>query len=444
MARRPNDRYTGSASGNGNARPRRKLIQPMSAQKVRITDLANPVLTDVQKQALALAEQFPLQLEADAVLNAACAATGLTNFGDNSFRPRLALWLECCAQDDGLSAVGRAAIFGQAVNYATQRLYLEDLIQRHPEIESVDIDRPLIIAGLPRSGTTYTLALMAGDPRLRSLPHWEGVRPVAEPYIVDGKDTRYELAEQDWAQSDSLLPFTKLIHEFAPDHITEDIELQGMDFGGYYIEWTAHVPRWRDFQFSTDRTPWLRYMHRAMQALTWQQGPNRWVTKCPQHMEQLTEVNAVLTGAFTVITHRDPVASIQSAITGTAYAARLLRKSVDREQFAEYWIDRYERLLRACVRDRDALDPARSYDLYFDELMADPMGELKAIYQAADLPFDDTTRAGLETAMTNNKRGKHGQLEYDLRGDFGLDPDAIRERFAFYFDRFPKVRVEVQ
>ena len=415
----------------------------MVAQKIRISDLADPDLSEALVQARALGDAYPVTLDPDAVLEAASAATGLSDFGDDSFRPRLKLWLECCDEDKGLSGIGRMAIFGQAVNYASQRLYVEDLIRRQPEIESIDIDRPLIIAGLPRSGTTYTLALLARDPGLRSLPHWEGLRPVAEPYIVDGKDTRHELAAQEWAQTDQLLPYLKMIHEFVPDHVTEDIELQGMDFGGYYIEWTAHVPRWRDFQFSTDRTSWLRYIRRAMQALTWQKGPNRWVTKCPQHMEQLKEVNAALPGAYTVITHRDPIASIQSGISGVAYAARLTRTSVDLDAIADYWIDRYERLLRACVRDRDALDPQHSYDLYFHELMADPMGELEAIYAAADLPFDDTTREAFHTAIAENARGKHGQLVYDLRADFGLDPGAIRERFGFYFERFPNVRVEV-
>jgi hypothetical protein len=252
------------------------------------------------------------------------------------------------------------------------------------------------------------------------------------------------LCAKEWEQTDALMPFVKSIHEFAPDHITEDVELQGLDFGGYYIEWTARVPKWRDFQFSTDRKVWLRYMRRAMQALSWQKGPNRWVIKCPQHMEQLLEVNEVLPGAFTVITHRDPVASIQSAITGQAYSARITRTSVDLKEIAEYWIDRYERLLRACVRDRDQLDPARSYDLYFQDLMADPMGQLETIYKGADLPFDEQTRTAFQNTIEANKRGRHGQLSYDLRGDFGLDPEQIRERFGFYFDRFPHVRVEVR
>jgi len=216
-----------------------------------------------------------------------------------------------------------------------------------------------------------------------------------------------------------------------------------MDFGGYYLEWIARVPEWRDYQLSHDPLPWLRYLERAIKAVVWQKGPNRWVGKCPQHMEQLLAVSTALDGSYLVINHRDPVASIQSAITSQAYASRLTHTTYDRKEIATYWIDRYESLLRGCVRDRDLIDQDRSYDLYFHKLMSDPFSELQAIYGKAGIPFDDQTRAAFQRAIDENKRGKHGQLAYDLRDDFGIDPNEIRERFSFYFDRFPEVQVEV-
>ena len=414
------------------------------AEKIRLTDLANPVLTDIQAGALAFCQANPVTLAADVVLAAAQQGTGLSDFGPDGFRERLAVWMRAGDNDTELSAAGRASLFSEAVRLASNRLQLEDTVRRHPEILDIEIERPLIIAGLPRSGTTYTLQLMSADPRLRSLPHWEAVRPVKAPFVKDGKDTRYDLCAAEWAQTDAVMPYIKLIHEFSPDHISEDIELQGLDFGGYYFEWIAHVPEWRDYQFANDMTPVYHYVRKAMQLLSWQKGPNRWVTKCPQHMEQLLTVKSAFPDSYIVINHRDPVASIQSAITGIAYGARLTRTRVDMDAIAEYWIDRYERLLRACVRDRDQLDPAQSYDLYFHELMADPFGQLEQVYQGAGVTFDQQTRDAFQQAIDHNKRGKHGQLVYNLREDFGIDPAAIRERFAFYYNRFPEVRIEVK
>jgi hypothetical protein len=220
------------------------------------------------------------------------------------------------------------------------------------------------------------------------------------------------------------------------------VELQCIDFGSYYLDWLSMSASWRDYYFAHDQTPVYLYMRRMFQLLSWQRGPSRWVTKCPQHMEQLLPLSAALPGATIVINHRDPVASIQSAITGVAYSARVTRNRVDLPSIASYWIDRYERLLRACVRDRDRLSAAASHDVYFHELMRSPLRTLEAIYAKAGLELTAAARDDFAGALSANVRGKHGQLVYDLRGDFGLDPAAIRKRFAFYYERFP-VEIEV-
>ena len=107
------------------------------------------------------------------------------------------------------------------------------------------------------------------------------------------------------------------------------------------------------------------------------------------------------------------------------------------QSVAAYWIDRIERLLRACVRDRDRLPAERSLDVLFHEFMADDVGMVERIYGIAGLPMTAPARRELDAYMAANPRGKHGQVVYDLPRDFGLDPAEVRERFAFYFERFP-------
>jgi hypothetical protein len=417
----------------------------MTQEKIDITDLRNPVLTPLQEQALAAAASHPVPLTEEAVLEAAKAQTGLSDFGPDDFRVRLGLWLKCTRDDPNLSAAGRAGIFMDAVRYAANRLRIEDLVKRHPEILDIEIDRPVVIAGLPRSGTTYLQNFLASDSRLRSLPFWEAIRPVPAPDEIaepGAEDPRHAKSVAEWAQYDELLPYIKNIHEFSPDHISEDIELQAIDFGSYYLEWLVIAPEWRDHYFATDQTSVYRYLKKVLQVLTWFKGPNRWLLKCPQHMEQLVPLAAVFPDATIVINHRDPVASIQSAITGLCYSARVRCNRVEPETVANYWIDRYQRLLKACVRDRDTLDPSRVVDVYFHELMADPWPVIEEIYTKAGLPLTPEIRAAMQSFVDHNPRGKHGQLVYDLRRDFGLTPDSIREKFAFYFNRF-KAQPEV-
>ena len=52
-------------------------------------------------------------------------------------------------EEAGLSDAGVAVAFEQLVGNLVNRLRLEALIARHPEIEDVAIERPIIICGLP-------------------------------------------------------------------------------------------------------------------------------------------------------------------------------------------------------------------------------------------------------------------------------------------------------
>ena len=113
------------------------------------------------------------------------------------------------------------------------------------------------------------------------------------------------------------------------------------------------------------------------------------------------------------------------------------RVAVEPESLAAYWVDRVDRLLRACVRDRDLLPADRTIDVMFDEFMADDVGMVEQIYGRNNRPMTAGARTQLDAFMAANPRGKYGRIVYDLAGDFGLDPDAVRAQFAYYFERFP-------
>lgn len=414
--------------------------------KIEIPDLLNPVLTAMQSGALKSTAAHPVAFTCSAVLEAAKAETGLSDFGPADFRERLDVWLQAIDEDPEASSVTRVSLFQMCVRYAATRLRLENFIAQHPETRAVSIDRPIIVAGLPRSGTTHLLNLLSADQRLRSLPWWEAIAPIPDPreaHVAGHPDPRWTRAAAGWNQQDAMLPHLKAMHEFSPDHVSEDVELQAIDFSSYLIEWLARTPRWRDYYLSHDQTSTYAYLKKALQALTLLKGPNRWVTKCPQHMEQLPVVRGVFPDATLVITHRDPVASIQSALTMSCYAARVLRTRVDPGGDAEYWIDRYERLLRRCVRDRDTIPDSSVLDVYFHELMADTDGVLKQIYAKAGMTLTPATLRELHQFLADHPRGRYGQVQYNLRRDFGLQPEAIRERFGFYLERFP-VPIEVR
>jgi len=412
--------------------------------EIRIRDLAQPVLTREQAAAVAYAETQPVRFDVETVLAAARARTGLADFGRDDFRARLAVQCRSIEEDVDLGALGRLGVFANLVRYASNRLRFEELLRRHPEILDVKLERPLIVAGMPRTGTTHLLNLIGADSRLRSLPYWESLEPVpvrGEGPGRDGRDPRFARCEASYQQMVASMPLIVAMHDMPPEHIHEEIELEELDFASYLLEWLCRPPRWRDHYLSLDQRPHYAYMKRVLQALSWLRGPRRWVLKSPQHLEQLPALLDVFPDATVVVTHRDPIAVLRSTLTMLGYGDRVRRRRVDLAGLADYWIDRVEKLLAACARDIGAVPAAQTIDVPFHEFMADDLGMVARIYAKAGLELTSAARAELEAFAAANPRGRHGQVVYDLEADFGLAPHEVRRRFAAYLERFP-VRVE--
>jgi hypothetical protein len=416
--------------------------------RIEIEDILTPRLTDVQRQAIAAAEAHPVTLSEQAVLDAARAATGLSDFGPDDFRQRLNRLIDEWNGDKRAHAVKRAFLLRYLVRYANSRLLIQDTLKKHPEIHDEVIERPIIVVGLPRSGTTHLLNLLGADTRLRSTPLWEINEPLPnplEPVAPDGIDPRYARCAAAWEASQATNPLVAAMHPMEPDHFHEDIELQGPDFASYNFEWIARSPKWRDYYLSTDQTPHYEYMKTGLKLLQWrdvQAGKprKRWVTKCPQHLEQLAVLKKVFPDATIAITYRDPVEVIQSAITMLAFGERMFYPDIDAKGLLDYWTDRVERLLRACVRDRHLWPEAQSVDVPFDTFMADDMAVVRQVRAKAGLPETEAANREVAEFIAAHPRGKNGQVVYHLERDFGIAPAELRRRFDFYFDAFPFVK----
>jgi len=413
----------------------------MSSKKpdaIRIDDLAAPRFTPDVQQMLASVAGMKVDFTEEAVLGAARAQTGMEDFGPEDFRERLALVARSMDEDRDLSPLGRLTNFGMLVRFAANRLRIEDLCRRHPEILDIEIRRPLIVAGLARSGTTHLLNLLSADTRLRSLPYWEAQEPVplpGESPAPGQEDPRIVRCREAIAMQDQVMPLFKLMFNLQAERTHEEIDLLAIDFSTMFFENLALVPRWRDYYMTHDQVPHYEYLKKIMKVLTWLRGPDAWLLKSPQHLEQFGTLMRVFPDATVVITHRDPVATIVSMATLAVYSARMSRDPVRPHEIGQYWADRIEQMLRACVRDRDLLPAAQSLDVRFHEFNADDMGWVRRIYALAGHEFTPAAQAAMESFVAANPRGREGKILYDL-ADFGLREGALRERLRFYSGRF--------
>jgi hypothetical protein len=407
---------------------------------VRIEDLTVPHYSDEVRAILDFMEEAgsQLTLEPAELMATAREETGLYDFGADDFVERLELLCGAMREEGGFNGAGVMQQHVFILGLLKNRLLIEDLVGRHPEILDETIAAPIIICGLPRTGTTHLHNLMSADPSLRSLPYWESLEPVLAERETPGPgapDPRLQRTEMALSFLNTALPFFNRMHEMTVEHTHEEIQLLAVDFSTMLFETTAPMPAWRDAYLCRDQRPTYAYLHKVLKVLQWLRGGTRWVLKTPQHLEQFPALVDTFPDATFVVTHRDPVSVTASMVTMIAYTARLTRDQVDVEGMGGYWADRLERMLRRCAEERDALPADRTIDVHFDEFMADDLAMVARVYDLAGQPLDQRAVESMASFMERHPRGRYGTVAYDL-AQFGLDAAERRQALAFYTERF--------
>ena len=324
------------------------------------------------------------------------------------------------------------------VGLLKNRLLIEDLVQRHPEILDQPIVAPIIICGLPRTGTTHLHNLMSADPALRSLPYWESLEPVlaeSEAPAPGMPDPRRERTALALSFLDVAMPYFNRMHEMTVEHTHEEIQLLAIDFSTMLFETIAPMPLWRDHYLGRDQRPSYAYLRKILQVLQWLRGGTRWVLKSPQHLEQFPALVETFPDATFVVTHRDPVSVTASMVTMLSYSARLTRDHVDVEGIGHYWAERLELMLVRCAEEHHVLPADQTIDVHFDNFMSDDLAMVGRVYDLAGQPLDDRAKSSMAAFTTKHPRGRHGAVLYDL-SQFGLDAGERRKALSFYGERF--------
>jgi hypothetical protein len=405
-----------------------------------LDDLRQPRFTEEAAAVLAMMSEMgqSASLFPDVLTTSATESTGLYDFGPDDFAPRLDLLCRSLRDEARLNSVGVLAQSQFLIGLLSSRLLVENLLTVHPEILKERIVAPIIICGLPRTGTTHLHNLMSADHAFRPLPYWESLEPVLADRDRPGDgepDPRLARTEMAVSFVNSVMPEFKRMHEMTVDHVHEEIQLLAIDISTMLFETIAPMPTWRDAYLGRDQRSSYAYLKKILQALQWLRGGSRWVLKSPQHLEQFSAISDVFPDATFVVTHRDPVSVTASMVTMLAYSARLGHDQVDLEWIGEYWSDRLERMLRSCVEQRDLLPAAQTIDVRFDEFMQDDLAIVRRIYALAGQPFSGESDRAMTRFMDANPRGRHGDVIYDL-AQFGIDGDRLRRNFAFYTERF--------
>jgi hypothetical protein len=416
----------------------RSGIEGDVTETIHIDDLARPRFSPDVMEVMELVASMDAagQLDGAALREQAVRDCGLDDFGARDYEERLEVLLGALRDIDGLTPFGRLGLHAQVLQLLKNRLLLTDLLGRHPEIYGVDLAPPVIIAGLPRTGTTHLHNLLAADRRFRTLPYWESLEPFPLPSEAGIEpDPRRTRTEASLEFMNRAMPLFPLMHEMTTDHVHEEIALLAIDFSTMFFETLGAVPAWEAHYRASDQTPRYRYLRTTLQALQFLRPGERWLLKSPQHLEQLPVLADVFPDATVLVTHREPVSVVVSMATMIAYTARMHAFPVQPDEVGRAWAGRIEALLAACLRHRDALSPERSMDVRFDDFLADDMGTVHRVYELAGIPLERDVEGAIEAYLAGHGRGRLGRIDYRAAA-IGLDETELWQRFIPYRRRF--------
>ncbi len=383
-------------------------------------------------------------LDRDTLVATARKATGLRDFGDDSFFDPMQRLIGALEEEADLNPVGRFMNRTNILRLLKHRLYAQDLLTRHPEILKRHIPDPVVVVGLGRSGTTRLHRLLAADARFLHLTSWESVFPVPYPDCFAARaqgrtDPRIIALDQGLKAVMYMSPQVAAVHPLGTFEVEEEVGLLQHGFSSQIFEIQAKIPSFAEWLMTHDQFAAYEYMVVLMKIISWFRNDPEdtpWVLKTPQHMQDLDALLHVFPNASLVCSHRDPIKAVGS-ICSTAWNA-MVRDSdhMTAIWLGPQWLSKTERMLQKTLRVRaEMVAPQKQYDIQYADITADWQSALQGVYDFLNLPFTDAAKKNMQAWLVRNGQHKHGAHKYSLE-DFGLTTQEVDRRLMFYRERF--------
>lgn len=382
-----------------------------------------------------------VDLDADAIVRDARAATGLQHFASDWYREPLERMVWSLEHESQLNPLGRMLMRQRMVDILSCQLRVEDFCRRFPEIRDEQIQQPLFIAGLPRTGTTMLHRTIAADPRIFA-PLWYEVRYPAPDADWDFKspDPRIARATAEMNQMLESSPDLISIHPMDPVGPDECIMLLEQSFYSYNTEAMVFMPSFSEWIEAQDHTPGYEYLKLLIQFLQWQkkrngQSAERWVLKAPHHLHFMDLVFKVFPDARVVQTHRDPVQTLPSLVSLIYACWVIYSDAADPKETGKQWARKFANGMRKTLRVREQLGDERFLDLWFKDTVSQPLQEIQKIYDFIGMDLTDEARREMAVWQEFNKRELRPPHEYTLE-EFGFTEEGLAQQFDEYRQRF--------
>ena len=378
-----------------------------------------------------------MKINANEILDQAKSETGLSDLGEPLFFEGLNKLIDSINNEASLNEIGIQAQPIRIQGLLSNRLRFEEDLKKFPEILDQEIIAPIVIVGLPRTGSTMTHRLLASDPNHTAMLWWEGRYPALLPGEKRGDiEARMELGKAEVDAVVAASPEALDIHPWDYKGADEEILLLEHNFLSTVPESFMALPSYSKWIEEQDHTLAYEDLKKFIQYLQWQnpgREKKRWVLKSPHHLGFIDKMISVFPDAKIIQTHRDPIKTVPSFCSMCANLFEPLTTNFDKVFIGKHWSNKLTRALNHCMNISEK-HPDNFLDLEFLNMIKDPIDEMKKIYAFIGEPFGEKTEVAMEAWREENKH-EMGAHKYSLE-EYDLTESQINDNFAKYQQKY--------
>ena len=407
-----------------------------SARDWTFRDAGNLPLAIRALNALGRLRPGSTRLDPDAIVAQAVANSGSDDFDGDEWREGLEVLCEASNREAHNTAFAVAAQRRMHQGVLERRLRLVDWAKRHPEVRQERIEAPIVVLGMPRTGTTLLSYLLDLDPVSRSLKSWEAGTLVPPPTLAGYEtDARIAAAARADEQMTRLIPPAPAMHPLGPTLPTECVPLMMMDFRSLGFETQVFAPTYGRWLEDCDMRSAYRIHQLALQTLQSTIPTTRWALKTPNHLWAIGALLERYPDARIVWTHRDPTRVIPSVASLNTSFHRTWSSAADPVAIGRHWAEKLLFAVERGMAHDDTADRGWCHHLQYEDLMRDPVEAVRGIYASFGEALSPLHERRITLWIRNRPQDTYGRHRYDM-ADFGFTTDGLDEMFKTYRERF--------
>jgi hypothetical protein len=382
-----------------------------------------PLLATINR---GLARVPAVSLDPEEIQSFVCRREAVARVPGDHWRPSFEQLCADLEETAALSPLGRVMANGQLVGLLRARCRAERLLSLHPEIHAQPIERPIIIMGPMRSGSTRLQRLLACDDRLGWTRLYETLFPVPNGR---GDPKRVAAAAAVHATLRTLNPAVQRIHPSGPLRPDEEFGFLSFSFHSaqFAVQWD--VPRFVGQERNRDLLPVVRELSTLLKLNAWaRREPARVsILKCPAYSGMAEAMLEVFPDARLICLSRDPAQVVASSASLVFEQRRIHSDTVDKSAVGPEWLTRTAERQRHLAKVRASNPEVPAFDLHYRAIGTDWRGTLHRLYRFLGLPLTAEVKGRMERFLSRAKA--HRGHRYSLE-DYGLTDEAVCQAFT--------------